>query len=308
LINLDIDSLRIFVTLADNKSFTLTAERVARTQSTVSAQVKKLEERLGFVVFDRNRRSFSVTPRGELLLGYAREVLRIHDEGVRRITQETIRGAIRLGVTDYFVPREMPKLLMQFRALHPEVQLEVTSGVTGDLLAKRKSGELDVVIGRRDVPSVASSGKSTSSSTGSARSTVMRREKLLWVASADRELRRRFFMPSATHDSVPLVVLPTGCGVRAQAIGVLDDAKQRWHIAYCGQSVLALQAAIAAGVGVGALTESALNDDISVIGKREGFPVLLDSEIVLFHATKNSKASATLTDLLLALFTGQSQT
>jgi DNA-binding transcriptional LysR family regulator len=308
LINLDIDSLRIFVTLADNKSFTITAERVARTQSTVSAQIKKLEDRLGFVVFERNRRAFSITPRGAQLLGYAREVLRIHDEGVRRITQETVRGAIRLGITDYFVPREMPKLLMQFRSLHPEVQLEVTSGVTGDLLSKRKSGELDVVIGRRDLLAVASPRNSIAESVNRNRTTVLRREKLLWVAPSDRELRRRLTISPATRDIVPLVVLPPGCGVRAQAMRALDDTKQRWYVAYCGQSVLALQSAIAAGVGIGALTESALNDEMSVVGKKEGFPPLLDSEIVLFHVAKSSKATTTLTELLIALFTGQLQT
>jgi DNA-binding transcriptional LysR family regulator len=308
LINLDIDSLRIFVTLADNKSFTLTAERVARTQSTVSAQVKKLEDRLGFVVFERNRRSFSVTPRGEMLLRYAREVLRIHDEGVRRIMQDTIRGSIRLGVTDYFVPREMPNMLMQFRALHPDVQIEVTSGVTGDLLAKRKSGELDVVIGRRDVSSGALSGASKTELASRSRITALRQEKLLWVASADRLLRQRVSMPSARRDNLPLVVLPIGCGVRSQATRVLDDAKRSWYVAYCGQSVLALQSAIAAGVGVGALTESALTDQLFVVGKKDGFPLLLDSEIVLFHAAKNSKATETLTALLIALFTGQLRT
>ncbi len=307
MINLDIDSLRIFVTLADNKSFTLTAERVARTQSTVSAQVKKLEDRVGFIVFERNRRSFSVTPRGEVLLGYAREVLRIHDEGIRRTTQDAVRGIIRLGITDYFVPQEMPNLLVQFRTLHPEVQLEVTSGVTGELLAKRKSGDLDVVIGRRDVQSAAMSRTSEAEMRNQRRPTVLRREKLHWVAAADRDLRRRLTTQVAAQDNLPLVVLPVGCGVRAQAIRALDRAKRRWYFAYCGQSVLALQSAIVAGVGVGALTESALSNDMAVVEKKERFPTLVDSEIVLFHSMKDSKATSTLTELLIALFTEQLQ-
>jgi DNA-binding transcriptional LysR family regulator len=180
LINLDIDSLRTFVTLADNKSFTLTAERVARTQSTVSAQIKKLEDRLGFVVFERNRRSFSVTPRGETLLGYAREVLRLHDDAVHQIIHGTVGGTIRLGITDYFVPHALPELLMRFRALYPDARVEVTSGVTGELLAKKKATELDIVIGRRDAVGVAAESKTrAAASKRSVQPLVLRREKIV---------------------------------------------------------------------------------------------------------------------------------
>jgi DNA-binding transcriptional LysR family regulator len=300
LINLDIDSLRTFVTLADNKSFTLTAERVARTQSTVSAQIKKLEERLGFVVFERNRRSFSVTPRGEALLGYARDVLRLHDEAVHHVTHGAVGGTIRLGITDYFVPHALPDLLMRFRALYPDARVEVTSGVTGELLAKKKAAELDIVIGRRDALDAASASATSNRST---KVLVLRREKLFWVCARERSAAKR--MSSAmkiARADVPLAVLPVGCGVRAQAIKVLDQAHQGWYVAYCGQSVLSLQTAIAAGVGVGALTESAMTDEHGVLARRDGFPPLTDSEIVLYPASAPSNTVAALTELLANLF------
>jgi DNA-binding transcriptional LysR family regulator len=306
LINLDIDSLRTFVTLADNKSFTLTAERVARTQSTVSAQIKKLEDRLGFVVFERNRRSFAVSPRGEALLGYARQVLQLHDEGVRHVLHGAVSGGIRLGVTDYFVPRALPDLLMRFRALYPEARVEVMSGVTGELLAKKKLGELDIVIGRRDVElDLATQARATSSVSRKTklRPTVLRREKLFWVAARDRALVKRFSSAiNVARDELPLAVLPLGCGVRAQAIKVLDQANHGWYVAYCGQSVMSLQTAIAAGVGVGALTESALTDDLAMLSKRDGFPALIDSEIVLYPAAAPTPEVAALTELLVNLF------
>lgn len=290
LINLDIDGLRTFVTLADTRSFTLTAQLVARTQSTVSAQIKKLEDRLGFVVFERNRRSFAVTPRGEALLDYAREVLRLHDEGVQRVMQGPVNGTIRLGVTDYFVPHALPDLLMQFRALYPEVRVEVTSGVTGDLLARKKAGDLDIVIGRRDA------GAKEASSV-KVRPVVLRREKLLWVASRSAQKRSM-----ASKQDLPLALLPVGCGVRAQATQVLDRARQPWYVAYCGQSILSLQAAVAAGVGIGVLTESAVTSELAVLGKREGLPALVDSEIAIYPAAAPTKQVAVLTDLLTNLF------
>ncbi|MGL5001911.1 MAG: LysR family transcriptional regulator, partial [Casimicrobium sp.] len=173
MVNLDIDALRTFVTLADNKSFTLTAERVSRTQSTVSAQIKKLEDRLGFLVFERDRRNFAVTPKGEALLAYAREVLRVHDEGVQRVMSDSVGGTIRVGVTDYFVPGALPDLLVRFRELYPDARVEVTGGITGELLAKKKEGDIDIVIGRRDATEAAARSKKGSH--------VLRREKLYWV-------------------------------------------------------------------------------------------------------------------------------
>ncbi len=291
MINLDIDSLRTFVTLADNQSFTLTASCVARTQSTVSAQIKKLEERLGFVLFERDRRNFSVTSKGEALLRYAREVLRIHDEGVKQVTSEEIRGAIRVGITDYFVPRALPDLLVQFRRSYPAAQVEVTCGLTGELLAKKKNGEIDIVVGRRDA--------TDSSVRNQNKLLVLRREKLFWVGPKGAT---RMSARSAPVDPLPLVLLPVGCGVRAHAAKALTRARRRWYVAYCGQSVSALQGAISAGLGIGALTEGSLNTELCMLGKREGLPPLIDSEIVLHPAVAASSEIDALTDLLVAHF------
>jgi DNA-binding transcriptional LysR family regulator len=297
-INLDIDSLRTFVTLADNRSFTVTAERVSRTQSTVSAQVKKLEDRLGFPVFERDRRNFAITPRGDALLGYAREVLRVHDEGVQRVVGGMVGGTIRVGVTDYFVPGALPALLMQFRSHFPSARVEVTAGLTGDLLAKKKDGEIDIVIGRRDA------AEADSDSKGKRGARTLRREKLYWVATSNDDAAPKLRSKAASIESeVPLALLPHGCGVRAHALRALGQSAKRWYIAYCGQSVLSLQSAIQAGVGIGALTEGSIARGMKVLGKRDGFPSLVDSEIVLYAASSPTKEIEALSDLLVEHFT-----
>jgi DNA-binding transcriptional LysR family regulator len=66
--------------------------------------------------------------------------------------------------------------------------------------------------------------------------------------------------------------------------------------------VLSLQTAIAAGVGVGALTESALTDDVVMLSKRDGFPALNDSEIVLYPAAAPTSEVSALTELLVSFF------
>src|SRR5260370_31291670 len=123
--NLDIDLLRSFAAVADTGSFTAAAELVARTQSAVSVQVKRLEEIVGRRVFERTSRSLALTPAFETLLGYARRILDLNDESVRRIAEPPVAGEIRLGITEYFVPNELPAILAPFAATYPDVHLQV---------------------------------------------------------------------------------------------------------------------------------------------------------------------------------------
>src|SRR3974390_3154225 len=94
--NLDIDLLRSFAAVADSGSFTAAGELVARTQSAVSLQVKRLEDCLGQKVFERTSRSLALTSAGETFLGYARRILALNDESVRRIAEPPVIGPVRL--------------------------------------------------------------------------------------------------------------------------------------------------------------------------------------------------------------------
>jgi DNA-binding transcriptional LysR family regulator len=266
--NLDIDALRAFVAVADERSFTRAGLAVSRTQSAVSVQIKTFEARLGFALFERTRRSVSLTPRGAQLLAYARDILRLNDDGVRELTGSPAQGRVRLGITEYFAPEQMPALLAQFTRHHPSLTVEVVSGVTGMLRALHKAGELDLVIGRRDL--------------GASDGEPLRRERLRWVARAGFRL--------APQAPVPMALLPPGCGVRSLALAALDKQRRPWRSVYCGPSVFGLQAAVAAGLGVACLTRSAIREDFALLGAREGLPALPDSEIVLYGPGRKAAA------------------
>jgi DNA-binding transcriptional LysR family regulator len=258
--NLDIDALRTFVAVAEHRNFTRAAGVVSRTQSTVSVQIRNLEQRLGFSLFERTKRSVALTERGHKLLGYARHILRLNDEGVRAVTEAPLQGRLRLGITEYFAPHHMPAILHAFHADYPTLDIEVTTGVTGTLRGLVKDGELDMVIGRREL--------------GSSDGELIRRERLSWVAAESYRLRPR--------DTVSLALLPLGCGIRSLATGTLDKLGRPWRAAYCGPSVLGLQSAVTAGLAVSCLTHSAMQDGFRKLGAREGLPVLPDSELALF--------------------------
>ncbi len=263
--NLDIDALRTFVAVAEHRNFTRAADVVSRTQSTVSVQIRNLEDRLGFALFERTKRSVALTERGDKLLGYAQHILRLNDEGVRAVTEAPLQGRLRLGITEYFAPHHMPAILHAFRADYPTLDVEVTTGVTGYLRALMKDGELDMVIGRREL--------------GSSEGEPIRRERLSWVAAESYKLRPR--------EPVSLALLPIGCGIRSLATGTLDKLGRPWRAAYCGPSVLGLQSAVGAGLAVSCLTQSAMQDGFRKLGAREGLPALPDSELALFSGRRS---------------------
>jgi DNA-binding transcriptional LysR family regulator len=284
--NLDIDALRAFVAVADERSFTRAAQAVSRTQSTVSVQIKNLEGRLGFALFERTQRSVALTVRGHTLLNYARSILQLNDDSVRALTAPQTEGRLRLGITEYFAPQHLPQLLAHFREHHPLLALEVTTGVTGTLRSLQKTGELDLVLGRRDL---AGSGSTRD------RATPLRRERLRWVAARGLKL--------SSKQPLPLALLPVGCGVRAQAIAALRKHQRAWQSVYCGPSVLGLQTAVASGMAVAALTHSACLDSFRVLGAREGLPALGDSEIVLYGPpAKASPAMQHLAEVVRVFF------
>ncbi len=285
--NLDIDALRSFAAVADERSFTRAAQAVSRTQSAVSVQIKNLEGRLGFALFERNRRTVALTARGEQLLTYARDILRCNDDGVRALTAPQAQGRLRLGITEYFAPEQLPGLMTTFAQQHPSIALEVTTGVTGMLLKLQRTGELDLVVGRADV------GAGTFGSNAQA----LRRERLRWVAAPAVQV-----LPRAP---VPLALLPNGCGIRALARAALDGHGRAWRAVYCGPSVLGLQAAVAAGMAVACLTQSAIRPGFKRLGAREGLPALPESEVVLYKPRTRAGTEQRLLHELVASYFSQ---
>ncbi len=99
-------------------------------------------------MFERTSRSLALTPAGDTLLGYARRILDLNDESVRRIAEPPVTGVIRLGITEYFVPTELPRILARFAAAYPGVQLEVRMGLSRELRQQVTAGDLDAAIVR----------------------------------------------------------------------------------------------------------------------------------------------------------------
>jgi DNA-binding transcriptional LysR family regulator len=247
--NLDIDLLRSFAAVADTGSFTAAAELVARSQSAVSVQVKRLEQLVGRKVFERTSRSLALTPAGETLLGYARRILELNDESIRRIAEPPVAGEIRLGITEYFVPNELPALLARFAAAYPGVHLEVRMGLSRDLREELAQKELDAVIVRLAPRE---------------RDQAIWSEPQLWVAPARFEHAR---------DAVlPLALLREPCVLRQHALESMKRLKRPCKIAFTGSSMVSVQAAVCAGIGASIVPRSSLLPGMQVLPTGRSYP------------------------------------
>jgi DNA-binding transcriptional LysR family regulator len=271
--NLDLDVLRSFAAIADTGSFTAAASAVARSQSAISVHIKRLEDAVGCKILERTSRSLGLTPAGELLLGYARRMLELNDESMRLLTEPPVAGEIRLGVTEYFLPGELPKLLRRFSSAYPDVHLEVRMGLSSDLREALANGELDTAIVRM-LPQE--------------KRKVIWSEPLYWVAATDFEFKKGM--------TVPLVALPPNCYLRDFATSALDKARQPWRIAFTTSSMLGLQTAVSAGLGVAILPISSISEDMKLLQDAKYFPKQGD---VKFSIASAPDAPGDIVDALL---------
>ncbi|AUT74364.1 LysR substrate-binding domain-containing protein [Paraburkholderia hospita] len=143
---MELRHLRYFAALAEQLSFTVAAQKVHVTQSTLSHQIRQLEDELGCRLFEREGRRVTMTEAGELFLERVRNALREVDEGVStvRYAAEEMTGVVRIGATHTFNLHIIPRCVSLFLDRHPSVRVDVLE-MTGDGIAQALlRGDLDI--------------------------------------------------------------------------------------------------------------------------------------------------------------------
>jgi DNA-binding transcriptional LysR family regulator len=234
---LDLELLNTLVCVVDEGSFTRAGERVHRTQSTVSQQIRKLEELVGrgLLLRDRTGNQVTATEHGELLAQYARRLLALSREAQDMLASEVTFEPVRIGVPEDFDARRMSAVLSGFVRTKPGVRLETVSGMSVDLNRKLAAGEIEIALVKREP--------------GSGECVASWPESLVWVKGEGVEL---------TDDPVPLALFPQGCVYRRRAIRSLDKARRRWRVAFGSHSLTGIQAAVSSGLGVSVLPTTAV--------------------------------------------------
>lgn len=256
----DFDQLRTLVTVADAGSLTAAAPALFLSQSAVSEQIRKLEDRAGQPLLLRGRTGVVPTPAGERLLAHARRILALNDDAYRDLRGVPMEGQLRLAVTDYFRPADIAVLLRRLNQAYPRVRLLVTIMKSGALEQACARGEFDVGLSMRIGTAGAHAGLR------------VRREPLLWMQAQGRPLTPR--------EPLPLVLLPDDCALHRYALGLLARRGVPCFVAHVASGVAGLQSALAAGLGIACLNEGALAPGVARVSGR-ALPALPRADFVL---------------------------
>ena len=146
---MELRHLRYFVALAETLSFTRAAERVHVTQSTLSHQIRQLEDEVGRPLFERIGKRVLLTEAGETFLGYAARALREVDQGLGDLMRAPgeLSGEVRIGATGTFNMGFVPECLATFMHKHPTVKVIVDELAADAIAQKLLDGSLDLGIG-----------------------------------------------------------------------------------------------------------------------------------------------------------------
>ncbi len=269
----DAEALRTFVAGIELGSFVLAAERLGRSTSAISAQLKKLEQQAGTALVQKSGRHLALTAQGEILLGYARRLLNLNDEACAAISASTVGGEIRLGLQEDFGEALLPAILGQFTHGHPNVQISATVTRNGPLLSAIRQDELDLALSWQSEESTP-----FSHSLGSL--------PLRWIAGSNSDLTP-YLRDGAP---LPLLVFDAPCIMRSTAIAALDRAGIAWRIAFTSRSLSGIWAAASAGLGITLRTEMGLPAKLQII-EHKLLPQVGDIGIIL-HQSKNPLSAA----------------
>lgn len=274
---LDNDLLRTFVAISDTGSFTRAAQRVHRTTSAVSMQVKRLEETLGRTLFLREGRSVSLTPDGEALLSFGRRMLRINDEAVSRFLAPPIDGRVRFGAPDDFGTRFLPNILARFAATHPMVEVDVVLAPSVRLTAELDAGDLDLTL-------VTAGSSDTRTEDG----VIVYSEPLLWAGLKGGRAQE--------EEPIRLALSSQGCAWRSAALAALDAAGTPYRIAYNSEHCQGQLAAILADIAIAPLPQSLVAPPYAQIDARYGLPPLGNYQLLLLRGTDMGPAAEALAE------------
>lgn len=277
--NMQTDLLRTFTTVADLRSFTKAGEMLGRTQPAISLQIKRLEDIVCTPLVERDSALFRLTPAGELLAIYARQILLLHDEALSRLLRPAVTGAVRVGLPNDFAVSLLPEMLTSFIASNPGVRLDVTCDISLNLLRGLRDGRHDVIVAMTAEQANPVAAK-------------LWAERLAWVAGTTNGIGGK--------RPLPLIVYPEGCVYRARMTEALSRAGIPWQIACTTSSLASLQASVCAGLGLTVLSANTVPSGLAVLPPEIGFPGLADATVGLYYARETlSEAAQHLVNFLI---------
>jgi LysR family transcriptional activator of glutamate synthase operon len=245
---MDLRQLRSLVAVAEERQFTRAAERLGIAQSSLSAQIRLLEQELGLPLFNRTTRRVSATNAGELLLATARAVLADLDDAKAELQRHRglLSGHVTIGVTQTPGPVDIVALLAEFNGQLPAIELSVREELSVNLANELRDDRIDIgiltVVEPDDCRGLEVQPLAV--------------ERLVAVVPTDHALAAEAETQIDRLRAENFVVSPLGATIRTALLRAARDAGFEPRIIFESREVTRIRAIIAAGLGIGILPRS----------------------------------------------------
>ena len=251
---MNLKDLKYLLAVAEHRHFGRAAEACFISQPTLSTQVKKLEETLGVVLFERGRRQVMLTAAGQSIVAQAGVVLRNVDELVRIADsyRDPLGGNFRLGIIPTVAPYLLPLVLAPVRRALPNLRVQLFEGQTAVIMAQLQEGELDAVVLALPVHE------------DDMEQVPLFEEPFYFAVPASHPKAKRKAIREAELDQEQVLLLEDGHCLRDQALEICKSRNAVENTNFRATSIETLRQMVAAGVGVTLMPELAVGGGAEV--------------------------------------------
>jgi DNA-binding transcriptional LysR family regulator len=287
--------LKVFCTVADTKSFSKTSEIIHLTQPAVSLQIQALEEKYETKLFDRSSSTVTLTPSGEILYKYAKEILALYSSAEKAIGKQTgiVKGSLTIGAGSNIGNYILPSVITEFQNMHPKIKLYLLVGNTKRVMELLNSGNIDLGLVEGDVAKQKMIVKKLIS------------DELLLIVSPGHPWAKRKEVSISELAKEPFIIREAGSGTRQIIEKFLGRHGLSFHdmrISTVLGSTEAIKDAVENGLGISIISRWAARKEskygtLHLLGIKEE-KMIRDFSLVM---NKNSVTSSSLEEFLTFL-------
>ena len=248
---MDFDQLATFVYVAKLKSFSRAGQKVFRSQSAVSAQIRQLEQAYHARLLDRSAKSVELTPAGEVLFEYAVKLLRLRDESVQFVADRgnVVQGPVVFGANEATCLYLLPDIFAEFQRRFPLVHISIYRNFSHKILQRVEDGSIDV--GIVTLPTKSPNLKVHH----------IHRDRLRFMVSTRNPLAQRSKLTLEEVASQPLILPRTGF-TRQVLDKLFRPYRSRLHVTMELPSIGMIKRFVGADAGVSFISESFARDQV----------------------------------------------
>lgn len=248
---MDVEVLRSFIAVCESRSFTAAAQKVGRTQSAVSLQMRRIEDQIRRPLFVRGKVPVELTAHGEKFAAHARRIVVAYDEAMAAFDQKSVAGTVMLGMPGDYAPRILPLVLERFVSIYPAAQVGIIIEESKSLVRQLAEGSVDLAF--------ITEGQGPTQS-----EQVAFRERVVWAGSSQ--------VDAHLNDPLPIAIWGEGGTYYEWMQEALGQLGRPYRIAVTSPSLTGIKAAVLSGLAVTLMTECGLGPGMRELGEADGFP------------------------------------